>query len=70
MIVKIMSKRPCVCNDCLSAVEPKEGGVYCVNKDSIWYLRSTTCRCGMREPRGCFEGNSGAEAAKMKGENV
>lgn len=66
MIVKITSKRPCVCIGCLFAVEPKEGGVYCVNKKSIWYLCTTTCRCRLRESRSYFEGHGGAEALEER----
>lgn len=48
IIVKMTSRRLCVCYGCQTAVEPKEGGVYCTNKDSPWYLSNTTCRCVLR----------------------
>jgi hypothetical protein len=49
--VKMPSRTPCTCYGCRTAVEPKEGGVYCINKASPWYLCCTTCRCGLRELR-------------------
>lgn len=59
--VKMTPQRLCVCYGCQTAVELVEGGAYCVNKESPWYLCSTTCRCPLREPRENERGENNAD---------
>jgi len=49
LIVKMIPKRLPVCPGCRFAVETEDGRVYCGNRESIWYLQTTTCKCLQRE---------------------
>ncbi|HWQ98909.1 MAG TPA: hypothetical protein VN538_12575 [Clostridia bacterium] len=48
IIVEMTQKLPVVCPGCEFSAETEDGNVYCANSKCIFYLRSTTCRCGMR----------------------
>jgi len=50
MKVGIISQSPCSCLGCRFFTRPKDGSRYCKNSRAIWYLRSTMCRCDLREP--------------------
>ena len=65
MRILMTPKQPCKCIGCKSAVTPTEGGIYCANSKSIWYLYSTACRCALRESQStCAE-----TAAMVREEN-
>ena len=49
LIVEMTSKRMPSCLGCAFAVETEDGHVYCGNRDCVFYLRTTTCKCELRE---------------------
>lgn len=55
--VEIPSKVIPVCIGCEFVVITVDNRVFCTNHDCIWYLQSTTCKCGKPElPTATAEG--------------